>query len=41
MDFISENYSQLPIDTICLKIYHVNHDNDNHFQLEQKYEELI
>lgn len=34
MDFISENYSQLPIDTICLKIYHVNYDNDNHFQLE-------
>jgi hypothetical protein len=31
-----ENSSQLPIDMICLKIYDINYDNDNHFQLEQK-----
>jgi hypothetical protein len=37
----NENSSQLPIDTIYLTIYYINYDNDNHFQLEQKYEELI
>jgi hypothetical protein len=29
----NENSSQLPIDTIYLKIYYINYDNDNHFQL--------
>jgi hypothetical protein len=37
----NENSSQLSIDTIYLTIYYINYDNDNHFQLEQKYEELI
>jgi len=36
LDFLDENSSQLPIDTIYLKIYYINYDNDNHFQLERE-----